>query len=295
MMVIFFIALLLSLILVTGIILKYCTPAYLIWYLRMHLKGSKLYLSGEKPCKDKKDVVVSLTTIPSRITNIFPCVNSILMQTRPPDRIYLNIPRVSKRENKGYKIPYLLRKDKRIILTNCKEDPGPILKLVQTLKEETHPDTLIITVDDDTVYPRHLIKTLLRFHHKFPKAALGFRGWRLPVSGKFLERTVLYANSIKKPYKVDVLSGVSGVLYIRKQFKDDFFSPQGLPDAAFFVDDICISGYLKKNEIEKYLIPYPMREPFSHYINTKNSNPLWRINQDGRNDQEMIDFYFSDE
>jgi hypothetical protein len=295
MMILLFIFLLLSLILVTRFILKYCTPAYLIWYLKMCLKGSKLFVSGEKLCGDRKDVVVSLTTIPSRIKDIFPCINSILMQTRPPDRIYLNIPNRSKRENKGYQIPCQLRKDKRIILTHCKEDSGPILKLLQTLKEETHPDTLIITVDDDTVYPRHLISTLLRFNEKFPEAALGFRGWRLPASKKFLERTILYANSIKKPYMVDVLSGVSGVLYIRKQFKDDFFSPQGLPDAAFFVDDICISGYLKKNKIEKYLVPYPMREPFSHYINTKNSNPLWRINQDGRNDQDTIDFYFPDE
>jgi len=293
-MILFFIILLLSL-LVTGVILKYCTPAYLIWYLRMRLEGSKLFATRKKNNEDGKDVVVSLTTIPSRANNIFPCINSILMQSRPPDRIYLNIPELSKRENKRYRIPQLLKKDKRIRIAHCKEDSGPILKLLQTLRSETDPETIIITVDDDTVYPRFLISTLLRFHEKFSEAALGFRGWRLPASRKFLERTILFANNIKTPYKVDVLSGVSGVLYLRKQFEDDFFCTQDLPASAFFVDDICISGYLRKSGIEKYLIPYPMKEPFSHYINTKKSNPLWKINQDGRNDQEMIDFYFTDE
>lgn len=292
MIIILAVILMLSLILIAVFILRHCTLFYLLWYVRMRLKGPNFFLPQNKRLQDGKDVVVSLTTIPSRIHNIFPCINSVLMQTRPPDRIYITIPRISKRENQKYNIPDLLKKDKRITLNLCKEDLGPILKLSQTLKNEINPDTLIITVDDDTVYPRHMIQTLLRFHDKFPTAALGFRGWRLPASGKFLDRTILYPNSIKKPYRVDVLSGVSGVLYLRRQFKDDFFSPKGLPESAFFVDDICISGYLKINGVEKYLIPYPMREPFASYTNTKKSNPLWKINQDGKNDQEMIDFYF---
>lgn len=284
--------LLYELILVNALIRRYCTPFYLVWYVRMRLKGKKLFPSAKKKNPDHKTVVVSLTTIPSRLDSIFASMNSILRQTRPPDRIYLNIPFWSIREKKGYQIPKLLKTDDRITLIRCPQDLGPILKLSETLKRETNPDTLIITVDDDTIYPRHFIETLLAFHEQYPKAALGFRGWRLPESGKFLDRRILYGNSITVPLRVDVLSGISGVLYIRKQFKDDFFSPKGHPAEAFFVDDICISGYLETRGEKKMLIPFPMREPFARYIQTKKSNPLWKINQDGNNDQTMIDFYF---
>ncbi len=271
----------------------YCTPLYLLWYLRMRMVGPRLLTSAQKPGNDGYRVVVSLTTIPSRINRIWPCLNSILCQTRPPDLVYLTIPLWSKRERCGYNIPESLMTEPGIVLHRCREDRGPILKLYETLKKETNPRTLIITVDDDTVYPRHLIRVLLGYHKKLPGAVLGFRGWQLPESGKFLDRRILYGNCVKTPIKVDVLSGISMVMYQRNQFQDDFFTRYGLPESAFFVDDICISGYLAQKGIHKYLLPYPMREPFSCYLDTRRSNPLWMINKDGTNDQEMIDFYFT--
>lgn len=271
---------------------KCCTPAYLLWYLRMQMAGQTLLPTAPEKPGDGLKVVVSLTTIPSRISHIYPCLNSIRRQTRPPDRIYITIPFLSKREKKPYAVPDVLQNDPRIILTRCREDKGPILKIYETLKIETDPATVIITVDDDTVYPRHLIRELLKNHKKLPGAVLGFRGWRLPASGKFLERRILYGNSVTAPEKVDVLSGISMVLYQRNHFQDDFFDLDKLPAPGFFVDDICISGYLETKGHKKYILPYPMREPFSSYLRTAGSNPLWMINRDGRNDQTMIDYYF---
>jgi len=271
---------------------RYCTPMYLLWYLRMQLAGTCLLKgSGEKK-HDTPRVVVSLTTIPSRLNRIWPCLNSILCQTRPPDLICLIIPMVSSRESQPYDIPEELVRDPRLLVHRCQQDRGPILKLYETLKLETDLDTLIVTVDDDTIYPRHLIRVLMDNHKNLQGVALGFRGWCLPSSGKFLKRRILYGNSVSSPQKVDVLSGISMVMYQRGLFQDDFFIRNRLPKAAFFVDDICISGYLAQKGVEKYLLPYPMREPFSSYLDTSRSNPLWMINQDGKNDQEMIDYYF---
>jgi hypothetical protein len=92
---------------------------------------------------------------------------------------------------------------------------------------------------------------------------------------------------------VDVLSGITMVMYQRNQFRDDFFDRHGLPESAFFVHDICISGYLAQKGIDKYLLPFPAREPFFCYLYNRQSNPLWRINRHGTNGQEMIDFYLT--
>ena len=280
--------------LVIGLIIisSYCTPAYLFWYAGMRLNSRRLIKERPAAKEDGHDVVVSLTTIPSRLKHIVPTINSILLQSRPPNRIYLNLPDWSKREGRPYRVPETLKKDKRIVLCRCSEDQGPILKLLPVLEKETDPQTVIVTVDDDTVYPRHTIEKLLKYHDRFPEAALGFRGWRIPLSGNFLDRNVLYANQVKRPYRVDILSGVSGVLYLRKHFDVDFFCRAGLPPESFFVDDICISGYLKKAGVEKIILPFPMREPFSHYTFTSRSNPLWKINRDGHNDQVMLNYFF---
>jgi len=45
----------------------------------------------------------------------------------------------------------------------------------------------------------------------------------------------------------------------------------------------------------KYIVPYPIREPFSSYIRNSRSNPLWKINRDCRNIGRMVDFYFATE
>jgi len=66
-----------------------------------------------------------------------------------------------------------------------------------------------------------------------------------------------------------------------------------LPPESYFVDDICISGYLKKAGVEKIILPFPMREPFSRYTITSRSNPLWKINKDGHNDQVMLNYFFN--
>jgi hypothetical protein len=273
------------------IVKNYCAPAYLLWYAKIRLNRRRL-MKSRPATMDGHDVVVGLTTIPSRLQYIFPTINSILLQSRPPNRIYLNLPNWSKREDQAYHIPEIIKKDHRIVLCRCGEDQGPILKLLPVLEKETNPETIIITVDDDTVYPRHAIRILLEYHDILPEAALGFRGWRIPQSNIFFDRKVLFANQVDRPYRVDILSGVSGVLYLRKHFSVDFFCRTGLPPESFFVDDICISGYLKKAGVEKFILPFPMREPFSRYAITSRSNPLWKINRDGHNDQVMLNYFF---
>jgi len=97
---------------------------------------------------------------------------------------------------------------------------------------------------------------------------------------------------VRRPWPVHVLSGVGAVLYRRDHFGPDFPDRRGLPPGAFFVDDICISGYLEARRVARYLVPFPMREPFARYLRTSLSNPLWRVNRDGRNDQAALDHFF---
>jgi hypothetical protein len=278
--------------LVLQAVYRYCTPGYLIWYLKIRTRRKRLYPAPEPGSKGKKRLVVSLTTIPSRLSNICPCLNAILQQSCPPDLIRIHIPDFSTREKKPYCIPEYLIRHPAIRINRWPMDEGPILKLTGALKTESDPKTLIVTVDDDTIYPKNFLKTLLLGHSLYPDAAIGFRGWLLPRSGMFLDRHVLYANTIGPATRVDVLSGVNGVLYPRHVFGSDFYDRTKLPPQAFFVDDICISGYLHTYRTPRILLPFPMREPFASFLRTSRSNPLWKINRDGINDQTLLNWYF---
>jgi len=271
---------------------RHYRPGYLAWYLRIRLIGPRLKSWPATVPADGLRVVVSLSSIPSRLPHIFPALNSLLGQTRPADALYLNLPHWSIREKRAYRIPSALAADGRIVVNRIAADLGPITKLVPVLRLETDPRTLIVTVDDDAVYPPDLLATLIRFHRLLPAAALGLRGYRLPASGRYLEARIQCASTIDRPLAVDVITAVSGALYRRAHFRPDFCAGAPCPPQSVFVDDAVIGAYLHAKAIPRYIVPYRLREPFSSYIITCRSNPLWKINRDGRNDQTVIDHGF---
>ncbi|HIF07853.1 MAG TPA: hypothetical protein EYQ64_13160 [Gemmatimonadetes bacterium] len=274
---------------------RYCTPSYLARYVGIRILGSRLLGRERLHSGTGPRVVVSLTSIPSRLGHVFPTLNSILLQSRAPSAIYLNLPASSKREGDTYHMPPGIEKDPRITVCQSGEDVGPIMKLLPVLEREPDPETVIITVDDDVVYPREMIETFLDMSESLPGAALGFRGWRLPEDGDLANRMILHANQVSRPFSVDILCGVSGAMYLRRHFDPGFFDRSDLPPEGYFVDDLCISGYLHRGGVMKYIVPYPIREPFSSYIRNSRSNPLWKINRDCRNIGRMVDFYFATE
>src|SRR6516165_10586793 len=57
---------------------------------------------------DDRRVIVSLSTVPSRINNLRATIRSLLKQTRPPNEIVLAVPDFSIREERPYVVPEYL-------------------------------------------------------------------------------------------------------------------------------------------------------------------------------------------
>ena len=108
----------------------------------------------------QRRIVFSLTSSPKRIVKIEPTILSLLQQSVPADMIQLNLPRIFTRNNETFpknltvQYPILLNPKIRIVWS---DDLGPVTKLVPTLHTETNPATLIIIVDDDTIYPINML------------------------------------------------------------------------------------------------------------------------------------------
>ena len=133
-------------------------------------------------------VVVSLTTMPSRAKFLPATLKNMLRQTRLPDKIYVNLPDYSYREQRPYSIPDELRSfynslpiaHQEMLVFNPSKDYGPATKLIPTLSIESNPSTIIITIDDDIIYPESFIHEFEAASRRYPNAALGLKGYILP-------------------------------------------------------------------------------------------------------------------
>ena len=192
-------------------------------------------------------VVVSLSTIPSRVSHLAKVLNSLLDQTYPIDQIYLNIPYWSTRENCPYPD---LTSSSRIKIIRC-EDYGPITKLIPVLQVEKNPETIIITVDDDVQYNNKQVEKLVYWAQKYPDSAIG-SGGVIAGSGINFFGKIISPNQLTS---VSVIEGVTGCAYRRKFFTSDILDYTGAPKEAFYHDDFWISGHLARKGIPRLVHP----------------------------------------
>jgi hypothetical protein len=177
----------------------------------------------------RKYIVVSLTTSPTRIKYIKPIIDNLFNQTMKPNKIVLNIPYIFKRTNEKYKIPkYLYNED---IIINRIDDIGPITKILPTFKLKFPINSLIISIDDDIKYGLNMIEVMYKYYEKNPN-------------------TVLTSTSFLEEYMVAGYSGIGYPYKIFKNIKIDL----NIPKICMFSDDFVLSNTILNNNIKIKII-----------------------------------------
>lgn len=212
--------------------------------------------------------VVTYTTLPDRYDLLYQSLLSIHKQTHRVDRIYLTVPAHVSRLNKEY--PPLPDKIQELCqVLHIDTDYGPVTKLYGALMMEEDPDTIIISCDDDVIYPPTLVEVLVTHHTRCPNTAICGTGALLGHGVYFLSLIssltvqVSFTNWISgfaippTGRNVDLVFGVGGVLYLRKFFPppstlyDNFLMYTAMDVSIFHNDDILISGYLAYHNIPR--------------------------------------------
>ncbi len=202
--------------------------------------------------------IVSLSTLPDRIERLGPTIGCLLNQTRPPDEILLVLPKFSVRQNRRYRVPKYLSEFPRLRILPCEKDWGPATKFIPAIQAELacgRGETLIMAVDDDRIYPRDAIETYLHYSAQLPDAALCFRGGPMPRSLDWRDSKLLFANKIREPRRVAVMTGCGSYLVQPRFFDSSLWDYSGAPPGAFYMDDMWISGWLDRRGVEKYVVP----------------------------------------
>jgi len=214
------------------------------------------------PCRS--DLIVCLTTTPSRVERLGRVLKSLLYQTRSPQKIRLHLPEFSRREGRAYPVPAFLKMLASVEVVRC-QDEGPATKLLPALRD-LGPDQKIVIVDDDKMYPPDLVEHFHRCAVSSPDVAVGSCGWVVPVDRMdrpttlwmhILEtpNTSVKCSRLRSPRQVDVLHGYAGYL-VRPRFFDlaSISDYSQAPAAAVLVDDVWISAHCL---VKKYVFPAP--------------------------------------
>ena len=118
-------------------------------------------------------IYVSISTIPQRLKNLSMSVESLLKQTKKPDKIFINIPFKYKRFPEGIEEDQIPKFDNSIVeITRC-EDCGPGTKLLGSLNK-LEKNSLLILADDDHIYEDYMIEKFFYFYSMEPNNAYSF-------------------------------------------------------------------------------------------------------------------------
>lgn len=158
--------------------------------------------------KDHLPVILSLTSIPSRLKKVHITIRSILHQSRQAKKVILWL-----NENDKNHIPKSLEIlcgeifEIRYTPLTCSHK-----KLVHSLK--LFPDNIIVTCDDDFIYDYHWLEKIYNAHLKNPKAIIGnfTRKIKYDEQGNLLDYKE-WKNNTPENKEAVLAIGAEGILY----------------------------------------------------------------------------------
>jgi hypothetical protein len=185
-------------------------------WLLFYYKRAKPKYGLNKEVERTSKVIVSLTSYPARLPYLHICIKSLLNQTYKPDKIILYLGEDTKRENVTPQLWELCPFGLEIVF--CPGNLKSYKKYIYALQQ--YPDDIIITVDDDVIYNRKLIGSLMRSYAKHPGAVSAREGNRiasdkgecLPYAYWRWQYAFVWRKNRKPSWQLMAI-GVGGVLY----------------------------------------------------------------------------------
>lgn len=205
----------------------------------LYIKKKKWNAYGiNSECRNEY-ITVSLTSFPKRIEAVELTIKSLLNQTYKPDEIQLWLAECQFKNKVPENLLPLI--DLGVDIKFC-DDLKSHKKYYYALKEQK--DNLVITVDDDLLYPENLIETLLEKHKKFPNSIVCYRTKTIHINedgfDKYSTWECISNTGIKRPSLFLMPSTGAGTLYPPNALDKRCFDKELLQKYALTADDIWI-------------------------------------------------------
>lgn len=129
------------------------------------------------PIKEKKRIIVSLTSFPARIGKVWLVIECLLRQSRKPDMIVLWLSEEQFPSLSALPGTLLKLRERGLRIELRKGDLRSHKKYCYSFTE--YPEDIIITADDDIFYPSSMIESLILTQEKYPQAVICRYAWKM--------------------------------------------------------------------------------------------------------------------
>ncbi len=223
-------------------------------------------------------IYVSLTSIYSNQDILLKTLLSIINQTRPPNKIYLNLSEEPFILDKGFankiitnnNLLSLIENNKEIIELEWVKNIGPYRKLIPLMMKKWEEDCIIITIDDDIEYNKTLIENMVKDYEKY-RCVINYRAFT-----PLLRKGIFSYDDRKKPRDeislYNFATGIAGILY-----KPEFFYKT---KELFFNKSIYMKICGKQDDIWFYIMR--IMNNVKCYAGNDNNEKKWAGNNNSR-------------
>lgn len=250
-------------------------------------------------------LIVSLTTIHSRINKLNQVIESLLLQECSiPFEVKLYISKEPYLLDKGIKeIPSelleLKKKNPNKFFITYTENIGPYRKFIPVLNDyfsDRDNFSYFVTVDDDTKYPQAWLEKLVQ-NAKQLDCVVAYRGRVLSCDGNSIHLYKKWKHSddsVLVPNIKTVGTGKDGIIYKPEYFHPDVLDITSALKVCNHADDLWLKFHTAVNGVPSVLLASSLQEAFED-IGVEDENTLYRkINKHGGNDravQNLIKYF----
>lgn len=236
--------------------------------------------------REMNTIIVSLTSYPARINTVNQTIETLLNQSMKADRVILWLA-PEQFPNKEADLPQglLALKDKGLTI-DWYHDIRSYKKLIPTLKK--YPDSIIVTADDDILYPVNWLENLYREYCKKPNTIWCHRAHNI----KMKENTILsykkwnFCISKNNSSYLNFCTSGGGVLYPPHCFYKDILDENKFLSLAPQADDIWLWTMLVMNNKKINVVQNNMKS--LKIVENSQETALWYTNVlDNKNDEQL--------
>lgn len=237
-----------------------------------------------RPVQTKKKaegVIVSLTTYPARVGKIYLCINSILRQKVQAEKVILWLADTQFSGKEELPQELLKLQEYGLEIRFC-DDLRSYKKVFYTAQE--YAGKIIITADDDTLYPESWIERLLESYREHPECVCCYRAHRITMEHNKLlpyKRWVSMSPGETGPSQMLLPVGVGGVLYPGGYFDGIDFDYGAIREVCPTADDLWLKSIGLKKGIPAVKVDPYSKEWFT--IRDSQKDSLTSVNTRGEN------------
>ena len=195
------------------------------------------YRDHVNPVQRSNRVVVSLTSFPARFGKLHNCLKGLIGQQVKPDRIVLYL---SREECSGQRLPQAITSLQKygLEIRFTERNHRSLNKIVHALRE--FPCDILVTCDDDKLYPPDWLQRLLAGHDANPEHVICLRSRRIARDhdGQLLPYKQWPAGKPGVPCASTLPLGVGGVLYPPRCFSEDVLNTALFEELCPTADDL---------------------------------------------------------